>query len=214
MTNLRADTPTPVLYTVAVHRRPRHRPDHGGVHDHRPERGAVAEARRGDQQPDLLPSGRRHGRPGHRRNGLRANTRRRRRRSRSRLAHRRRRFAGSRLTSSSRTACRQAPSTSTHLGRRRHGRADPAPACRSRRGRSSSRSLPAIVQGIHQAFSLAIADTMWISMIATALIAAVAVLGLQGGAACAALSAPTAGGGADEGTDRRDRRRAGVAATE
>ena len=35
-----------------------------------------------------------------------------------------------------------------------------------------------IVQGIHEAFSLAIADTMWISMIATA-IAAVAVLGLK-----------------------------------
>jgi len=38
--------------------------------------------------------------------------------------------------------------------------------------------IPAIVNGIHQAFSLAIADTMWISMIATA-IAAVAVLGLK-----------------------------------
>jgi EmrB/QacA subfamily drug resistance transporter len=38
--------------------------------------------------------------------------------------------------------------------------------------------IPAIVQGIHQAFSLAIADTMWISMIATA-VAAVAVLGLK-----------------------------------
>jgi len=35
-----------------------------------------------------------------------------------------------------------------------------------------------IVSGIHQAFSLAIADTMWISMIATA-VAAVAVLGLK-----------------------------------
>ncbi len=38
--------------------------------------------------------------------------------------------------------------------------------------------IPAIVNGIHQAFSLAIADTMWISMIATA-IAAVATLGLK-----------------------------------
>jgi EmrB/QacA subfamily drug resistance transporter len=38
--------------------------------------------------------------------------------------------------------------------------------------------IPAIVNGIHQAFSLAIADTMWISMVATA-IAAVAVLGLK-----------------------------------
>ena len=38
--------------------------------------------------------------------------------------------------------------------------------------------IPAIVEGIHEAFSLAIADTMWISMIATA-IAAVAVLGLR-----------------------------------
>jgi EmrB/QacA subfamily drug resistance transporter len=38
--------------------------------------------------------------------------------------------------------------------------------------------IPAIVQGIHQAFSLAIADTMWISMIATA-IGAIAVLGLK-----------------------------------
>jgi len=38
--------------------------------------------------------------------------------------------------------------------------------------------IPAIVQGIHQAFSLAIADTMWISMIAT-FIAAIATLGLK-----------------------------------
>ena len=38
--------------------------------------------------------------------------------------------------------------------------------------------IPAIVRGIHQAFSLAIADTMWLSMFATA-IAAVAVLGLR-----------------------------------
>jgi MFS family permease len=38
--------------------------------------------------------------------------------------------------------------------------------------------IPAVVQGIHQAFSLAIADTMWISMIATG-IAAIATLGLK-----------------------------------
>jgi EmrB/QacA subfamily drug resistance transporter len=38
--------------------------------------------------------------------------------------------------------------------------------------------IPAIVQGIHQAFSLAIADTMWISMIATG-VAAIATLGLK-----------------------------------
>jgi len=38
--------------------------------------------------------------------------------------------------------------------------------------------IPTIVNGIHQAFSLAIADTMWISMIATA-IAAFATLGLK-----------------------------------
>ena len=38
--------------------------------------------------------------------------------------------------------------------------------------------IPAIVQGIHQAFSLAIADTMWIAMIATG-IAGVATLGLK-----------------------------------
>ena len=60
---------------LAVHRRSRHRPNVGCLHDHRPERRAVAEARGGDKQPDLLPSSRRNGRLGHRRNSIRADTR-------------------------------------------------------------------------------------------------------------------------------------------
>ena len=54
-----------------VHHRPGHRPDAVGVHDRRPERRAVPAARRGHEQPDVLPPDRRVGRPGHRGHGLR-----------------------------------------------------------------------------------------------------------------------------------------------
>ena len=61
----------PDAVPVDVRRGPRHRPDAVGIHDHRPERGAVREARRRDQQPDLLPPDRWVGRARHRRDPVR-----------------------------------------------------------------------------------------------------------------------------------------------
>ena len=103
-----------------VHHGPRHRPDVRGLHDHRPERGAVQEARRRDQQPDVLPPDRRLDRPGHRGHGLRG------RRSASEIPRQLRRDrrspAGRRPASRRR---RQGESTSTPQVGTDLGRLDP-----------------------------------------------------------------------------------------
>ena len=50
---------------------PRRRADVRGLHAHRPEQRPGRAARDGDQQPDVLPAGRRHGRAGAHRDDLR-----------------------------------------------------------------------------------------------------------------------------------------------
>ena len=71
MTQLRADTPVPIVWLwmfIAGHRR---RTDVRRLHPHRPERRSVPLPRCGNVQPDLLPTDRRHGRTRDRRHALR-----------------------------------------------------------------------------------------------------------------------------------------------
>ncbi len=63
--------PTDDAVARHVHHGRRHRPHAVGLHDRRPERGAVLEARRRDVQPHVLPPDRRFGGPGDRRHRLR-----------------------------------------------------------------------------------------------------------------------------------------------
>ena len=127
----------------------------------------VARARRGDQQPDVLPAGRRHGRPGHHRHDLRVDAAR-----------------GGAAGSSRRPGCRpRSPVRSPASDaleqpdrRRRPGRGHPGAACRPRRqaarwSRSSRRSCDAI----HEAFSIATAATFTVGIV-TALAAALVIL--------------------------------------
>ena len=71
MTQLRADTDLPVLWLWMFITGIGHRADAVGLHDRRPERGPVPQARGRDEQPDLLPPDRRLDRAGDRRDGLR-----------------------------------------------------------------------------------------------------------------------------------------------
>ena len=71
LSTMHANTPIPQLWLVHVHHRHRRRPDVRGVHPRRPEQRPHRPARHGHQQPDLLPAGRRHRRPGHHRHHLR-----------------------------------------------------------------------------------------------------------------------------------------------
>ena len=61
----------PPRLAVDVHRGHRHRSVVRGLHDRRPERGRAADARIGDQRPDVLPAGRRVHRPRDRGDDLR-----------------------------------------------------------------------------------------------------------------------------------------------
>ena len=64
LSHLRADTPHPGPVGLDVRHGPRRRTDVRGVHADRPEQRPGRAARDGDQQPDLLPAGRGHGRAG------------------------------------------------------------------------------------------------------------------------------------------------------
>ena len=71
LSHLEATTPLPVLWGWMFVTGPRCRTDVRGLHPDRPERRAGRATGDGDEQPDVLPAGRRHRRPGDHRHDLR-----------------------------------------------------------------------------------------------------------------------------------------------
>ena len=71
LSHLEADTPIPVLWAWMFVTGLGVGPTFAVFTARRPEQRAGRAARDGDQQPDVLPAGRRHGRPGHHRDDLR-----------------------------------------------------------------------------------------------------------------------------------------------
>ena len=138
------------------------------VHADRPERGLARPDRRGDEQPDLLPADRRNGGSHARRHGLRRPidrrdpdpARERRRPPADGGPVRRRRGAGLDITGTGDLGARILASLSPDL----KPIVEPL--------------IPNIVQGIHEAFSIALASTFWVGIVG-ALIAAAFVLFLR-----------------------------------
>ena len=169
-----------------VRHRARRRTDLRGVHADRPEQRSRRAPRHGHQQPDLLPAGRRDRRPGDHRDDLRlapgrgapAPAGRGRRPGRGRGGDRRR-----------------GPPRSRCADRCRRSRARrSSPPSRPRSGARWSRSCPAIVDAIYNAFSIATASTFMLGIVAAAVAAGLVLLLKEAPAtASAPITSPTLG---------------------
>ena len=179
---------------VDVHHRLRHRPDAVGVHDRHPERRALRPPRRRDRQPDLLPPDRRLGRP--RRSWARSSPRASPRDSSPRWrppASLRRSPARSRAFAAS-----GAGGDITQVGGASlSDQLSQVPAFQG--------FVDAIVSGIHEAFSLAIADTFWFALATTVIALAVVVVGLREVPLRGFSQTPAADGAVAEGAAARRR---------
>ena len=155
LTQLRADTPLPLLWLAMLVTGHRRRADVRGVPADRPEQRAGPPDRLRGQQPVVLPADRRHGWPRDHGHGVRdVADARDAVRARCRRGCRRRSVARSPRAA----AGAQASPASATWGRRS------SPRCRPRRRPSWQPFIPAIVGAIHQAFSIATASTFAIGI--------------------------------------------------